>query len=520
MQYLVTGGALEAMLVPAVPLSTQSALGILTQIAAALDCAHALGVVHRDIKPANILVASDGTVKLTDFGIARITSQTVTQTGVTMGTPAYMAPEQIMASRVDGRADQFSLAVVAYQMLSGKRPFEAPTDQALMFNIVSGEPRPLHEVNALLPRAVAEVIGQGLSKDPKRRYRSCSEFVAELRTALTPLEASTAAAGPPQSSPAPVSLPVIARRPANLKGRIIRLQYSIVAATLISLLAVWYFRESPGVDLHEMRVEIDTPATKDPESFALSPDGRLLAYVATADGQSRLWVRQLASTRAQPLAIMEGGAAYPFWSPDSRWIGFFSGGKLKKIPAAGGLPWTLAEAISGRGASWSAEGLILFAPTTLGPLFRTSSMGGTPVAFTKTDFSSSHRFPQFLADGRHFLYYAEPSPEKPGLSGSIYLGAVGAGDYKPLTAADTAGLYMPPNWLLWVRGGVLVARHLNVAKGELSGDAITVAEPVFFDTSHAPPFSVSATGLVTYRNGSVKDGAATAITLVQNWRPK
>lgn len=215
-QYLVmeyvTGVSLEAMLAPAVPLSFPSALGILTQIAAALDCAHALGVVHRDIKPANILVTRDGTVKLTDFGIARIASQNMTQTGFTMGTPAYMAPEQIMASKVDGRADQFSLAVVAFQMLSGKRPFEAPTVQALMFKIVSGKPRRIEEANALLPRAVAEVISRGLSKDPARRYRNCSEFAADLRAALASPAAPATVAGRPQSAPAPEPRPAIARR--------------------------------------------------------------------------------------------------------------------------------------------------------------------------------------------------------------------------------------------------------------------------------------------------------------------
>jgi serine/threonine-protein kinase len=219
MQYLVmefvTGVSLESMLVPTVPLDFGASLAILTQIAAALDYAHAAGVVHRDIKPANILVKPDGTAKLTDFGIARITSQTLTQTGLTMGTPAYMAPEQIMASRVDGRADQYSMAVVAYQMLAGRRPFEAPTDQALMFKIASEEPPPLNKVNELSPRSVAVAIHRGLSKDPNRRYQNCSELVASLRNAGLPPTVSTAPSGPPLSALAPVRPSVIARRPAE-----------------------------------------------------------------------------------------------------------------------------------------------------------------------------------------------------------------------------------------------------------------------------------------------------------------
>ena len=278
------------------------------------------------------------------------------------------------------------------------------------------------------------------------------------------------------------------------------------AAIAASFAATVYFRSAKAPDLPEMRVEIDTPVTNDPRSFALSPDGRQLAYVATADGQSRLWVRQLASTKAQALTVTEGGAAYPFWSPDSRSIGFFSSGKLKRIDAGGGgLPQVVTDAKSGRGGTWNADGVILFTPSPASPLFRVQASGGEAVAVTKLEsWQAGHRFAQFLPDGRHFLYYAEGSPEKPGpgIFGSIYLASLDSGENQRLTAADTAGLYMPPGWLLWVRAGVLVAQRLNVARGEFSGNAFTVAEPVFFDTSHARLFSVSATGLVTYRNGT------------------
>ena len=274
MQYLVmeyvTGASLEALLAPAVPLSRGTSMGIMTQIAAALDYAHAEGVVHRDIKPANILVKPDGAVKLTDFGIARITSQTVTQTGVTMGTPAYMAPEQILAKRVDGRADQFSLAVVAYQMLSGERPFEAPTDQALMFKIVSGEPRSLDEANPLLPRAAAEVVSRGLSKDPERRYRNCSEFVADLRTALGP-PAPAAVVWPPQSASAPEPPTAITRRPR--RGPLIA-----ACALLAVAAAAWFgysiYRGKKVNPKDELKVAKVEAPTKSPVLTTDQPAGR------------------------------------------------------------------------------------------------------------------------------------------------------------------------------------------------------------------------------------------------------
>jgi Tol biopolymer transport system component/DNA-binding winged helix-turn-helix (wHTH) protein len=275
------------------------------------------------------------------------------------------------------------------------------------------------------------------------------------------------------------------------------------AAILVAVLAFVYFGGTPTPDGPEMRTEIDTPATNDPRSFALSPDGRQLAYVATADGQSRLWVRQLASTRAQPLAVAEGGAAYPFWSPDSRSIGFFSGGKLNRIDANGGSPQAVAEAKSARGGTWNADGVILFSPTPASPLFRVPAYGGEAVAVTKLDWSGSQRFAQFLPDGLHFLFYAEGSPEHPGaIEGAIYLGSLNSKDVKRLAGANSSGLYLPPGWLLFVNAGTLVAQRLNIAKAELSGLPITVAESVFFDNSHARMFSVSATGLVAYRRGA------------------
>jgi formylglycine-generating enzyme required for sulfatase activity len=187
MEY-IAGASLKDKLAPAVPLGLDAAIGILSQIAAALDHAHAQNIVHRDIKPANILVRPDGTVKLTDFGIAHISSETITRKGVTMGTTAYMSPEQLQAGKIDGRSDQFSLAVMAYEMLAARRPFVAPTDAALIFKIIAEEPRPLHEVNGRLPQTLSQVVSRALSKDPERRYRNCAEFIGELRTAARPAE--------------------------------------------------------------------------------------------------------------------------------------------------------------------------------------------------------------------------------------------------------------------------------------------------------------------------------------------
>jgi Tol biopolymer transport system component len=241
-----------------------------------------------------------------------------------------------------------------------------------------------------------------------------------------------------------------------------------------------------------MRVDIVTPSTSDPLSFAISPDGRRLAFVASGDGASRLWLRPLDTVTAQPLAGTEG-ASFPFWSPDSRSVGFFAAGKLKRIDIGGGLPQTLADAANGRGGTWTLDGMILFAPAGGTPLFRVSASGGEAVAVTKLDppRRSGHRFPHLLPGGRQFLFYAQGTPETAG----IYLGSLDSGETSRLIGADTAGAYAPPGWLLFVRQGTLLAQRLDLPQGEISGDPVTVADPVAFDSGLLRgAFSVSLRG--------------------------
>jgi DNA-binding winged helix-turn-helix (wHTH) protein/Tol biopolymer transport system component len=404
------------------------------------------------------------------------------------------------------------------------RPLEPKSFRLLLFLIENpGRALPKEEIMAVvwpdafvsdnsLARAIAQ-IRKALDDDPKSpKYAETVpsvgyRFLADVKEET---KESSEAPSAPEPSVEPTGVPV-RRVPVNpwlIAG----------ASAVIAISAVMfvYFRGIPRTDQPETRSEIDTPPTSDPRSFAISPDGRKLAYVATENGQSWLWVRQLASTKAQPLAVTEGGAAYAFWSPDSRSIGYFSAGKLRRIDASGGSAQIVADARSARGGTWNADGVILFAPTSSGPLFRVPATGGDAVAVTKlAAVQGSHRFPAFLPDGKHFLFYDEGRPGLPGLQVgvreeqlqqngavlSVCLGTLGSGEIKVLTKANSAGLYMPPGWLLWVRAGTLVARRLDIAQGELSGDTIPVADPVLSDTSHARLFSVSETGLVTYRSG-------------------
>lgn len=278
---LVEGWSLEKALSDGTPLDRNRSISILSQVADALDYAHGEGVVHRDVKPANILIRPDGKVKITDFGIARISCQTVTRTGFTMGTPAYMAPEQIMSARVNGRADQFSLAAIAYQMLSGRRPFVAETDPGLILKIVSEEAQPLHELDHSFPPHASDVLRKGMAKDPDQRFATCAEFVKNLADSLD----KRTAAAPPVPVPAPilVSVPEFAS-PASVNAKTWAYRWAIsvgAAAFVILALSVGtkVFRrqeQHPGLPRtsEEGRVQAEhpaRPAAEDPVSPAAAP---------------------------------------------------------------------------------------------------------------------------------------------------------------------------------------------------------------------------------------------------------
>jgi Tol biopolymer transport system component len=271
---------------------------------------------------------------------------------------------------------------------------------------------------------------------------------------------------------------------------------ALLAAAVLAIPAVLYFRAGP-VDAPEMRLDIVTPWTTDPLSFALSPDGRQIVFAASEDGQQRLWLRPLDKTTAQPLAGTEG-ASVPFWSPDGRSLGFFASGQLKRIDFAGGSAQALATVLNARGGRWAPDGTILFAPTITGPLFRIPATGGKAVAVTTLDKQIGHRFPQFLPGGRQFLFHALGTPG----TGGIYLGSLDGPEMTRLTAADAAGVYAPGGLLLFVQAGTLLAQRLDIEQRALVGNPVTVADPVGVDGfTGAVAVSVSATGPVAYRAG-------------------
>jgi Tol biopolymer transport system component len=479
------------------PIPVDESLNIAKNICEALEAAHEKGVVHRDLKPANVKITPDGKVKVLDFGLAKAfepeaskanlsqsptLSMAATNAGAILGTAAYMSPEQAKGRTVDKRSDIFAFGCVLYEMLTSCAAFDGDDVQDILGAILKSEPD-WTGLPRETPPGVRKLLRRCLEKNVKNRRSDAADVRIDIEEALAELAT-------PETPPA---------RGARLAW-IASLAVAVVLIVALTVPTVRHLRETPPLPPSEMRVEIVTLATADPISFALSPDGRQIVFVASGGGVSRLWLRFLVSTTAQPLAGTES-AAYPFWSPDSRSVGFFADGKLKRFDIGGGTPQTLTTVTGPRGGTWNADGVILFTTTTASPLFRVPASGGQAVPVTKLDRQSSHRFPFFLPDGRQFLFLAQGTPE----TGGIYLGSLDSAEPRRLTAADTAGIYLPSGmagWLLWVRAGTLVVQRLDLERKVLTGDPVTLADPVAFDPATlASAVSVSAAGLVAYRAG-------------------
>ena len=470
------------------PMPLDEALAIAKQIAEALEAAHEKR--HhppRSQTARTSKITRDGTVKVLDFGLAKAMtgdgsdadlsqSPTMTQDGtrdgMILGTAAYMSPEQARGKPVDKRTDIWAFGCVLYEMLTGCGPFRGSTISDTIAAILEREPD-WRALPAGTAPSIHRLLQRCLEKDSKRRLHDIADGRIELEDS-----ASQAAVAPrPQRRAHAAWLVAVV---------------AVLAAVAASVVALR--RVVPNLPV--LRFEVSATLTSDLYSFALSPDGRQLLFSADTGSVSRLWLRPLDQTTAEPLEGTEG-ASYPFWSPDSRAFGFFADGKLKRFDFAGGLPQALADAPSGRGGTWSSDGTILFAPASTGALFRIAASGGEATSITKPDQGQpSHRFPHFLPGGRRFLFFVGAGPSK---TEGVYLGSLDGVEAKRLVTAETAAAYAPPGYLLVARQGVLLARQMDLTSGEV-GEAIPVAEPIAWDLfGRSGGFSVSTTGVLAHR---------------------
>ena len=493
------------------------ALKIGSEICSALDRAHRAGIVHRDLKPANVMLTKGG-AKLLDFGLAKTAAPVVTATGLSMmpttphgvtqqgailGTFQYMAPEQIEGLEADARTDIFAFGALLFEMLTGRPAFEGKTRASLLGAILKDEPPRVSTLQPVAPANLDRVVSTCLAKDPDDRYQSARDLLRDLQWIAS---GADSAGGMPAAAVLPSS-----RAPWLVTGA---LAIALLAAAVV---VVRHARETPAA-ADPIQFTIPVPENAQlggpvgngsgvAAQVSISPDGRHVVFVATQNTFT-LWIRSLGEVTPRSIAGTEG-AAFPFWSPDSRFIGFFADGKLRKVQMSGGPPTILCEALSGRGGTWNENNVIVFDPAPTGALLQVSAAGGVPAPVTTLDMSygeTNHRFPHFLPDGRHFFYTAvtgaSGSAPKPSL---IKIGALDSSDTSTLFAAESSAAYAVGH-LLFLRDTALMAQPFDSASRRVTGDPFPIADQVASEGSRYVTFAVSPSGALVYGRGNVGRG--------------
>jgi Tol biopolymer transport system component len=491
-------------------LPLDQALQTAVEIGEALDRAHRSGIVHRDLKPSNVMLTKAG-AKLLDFGLAKLhtppslgLTATLTQPplsveGSLIGTLPYMAPEQLEGREADSRSDLFALGAVLYEMVTGRRAFAGESQASVMAAILEADPIPIRELQTVAPPALESLVTSCLAKDPEERWQTARDLLRELkRIAKAEIDAGGARAEGGQT-------PVVAR--GTTTRHLPRALAAVLASALtvtMALMTVLFVRRAPR-DAGIYRSSIPPPSgllAGNPGSrLALSPDGHRLAFIAPdTDGRVFLWVRPLDGLTALPLAGTEN-ARGPFWSPDSRFLGFFAEGKLKRIDASGGLALALCDAalVATASGSWSRDDSILFEAGNV--LARVSAAGGTPSQVTSLDTAAgqaSHHHPFFLPDGRHFLYMASAATAPRG----VYVGSLDSPKRVRLLPGGSNAQYAQGT-LFFLRGTTLMAQPFDATRLTLTGAATPIAEPIQLSGYPNLPgvgaFAVSDTGVLVYQ---------------------
>ncbi len=482
------------------PLANAELLRFASQIADALDKAHRQGIVHRDLKPANVMLTKSG-AKLLDFGLAKgeeilqggdpasspTMSRPLTTQGTIVGTMQYMSPEQLEGKEADARSDIFSFGAMLYEMATGKKAFESKSHASLIAAILKEDPRPMREAQPLTPLLLERIVKTCLAKDPDDRPQSAHDLKLDLdwvRESSGISEVGNLAAEKPK---------------ARSKTAGIFLAAGLLAFVAAAALAFFFWSRSPTAE----RLEFFIPIQEEMSHLALSPDGRMLAFVSPdqVSGANMVSVQRIGSS-AITLVPGTEGASYPFWSPDDAYVAFFADGKLKKVALSGGAPQVVATATSGRGGSWSRHGVIVFSPQAAGWLWKVNADGSNLAPLTNGSYDSarivSHRWPLFLPDGEHLLFMALTFSNSDNDRG-VYLCSL-KGDTKRVAPSSIANAGYANGYLFYLdEKKALRVTPFDVAKGTVGNDSQVVADLVGFQPSISwASFSVAENGTVVY----------------------
>ena len=499
MEYLEGETLADRLIKGPLPLDQTLRYGV--QIAEALAKAHREGIVHRDLKPGNVMVTKSG-LKLLDFGLAKAIAPAssavdvtalptqaapVTREGTLIGTVQYMAPEQLQGREADARTDIFALGVLMHEMATGKKAFSGDTQASIVSSILRDEPQPISRVQPTSPPALDHIVQTCLAKDPDDRWQAAGDVAKELRWVTEGSQTGLAA------------VPGVRRKAGGA------LAWSIAGALALATIylgnEVRRLRGNPGVrSVHSF---LEPPANTtfrltgdDSAPVVLSPDGAS----ATFGAAGRLWLESLVSGAVAPLAGTEGGS-FPFWSPDSRFIGFFSDGKVRLVEASGGPVRAIADAPNARGGTWGSRGSIVFAPNFRSGLFRVSASGGAVVRVTQLEEGkhTTHRWPSFLPDGENVLYLAANHADPRSDDSGIYVASLTDGSPRRLMSSYGSAQHAS-GWLLTVRDTSLLAFPFDSRRMTIGSEAVRIRDDVNFDRGvWRGGFTASDEGTLAYQ---------------------